>query len=275
VTIPTIREVLLDAVRPRRKLVLLDYYPEHMRDVFEQIEQICAPSGDYDVALARDGFRAATRVEEGCSRSCVVVDGIDGTRRRLAENGIRPVEMNYPECLREFYGRHIESTTYGELLQRTGRWFVKRPYKGSFEPFVFDAPLLDAIMREEAPLCLAWWDESDHETELLVSEPVTFISEWRAFIARGELLDIRPYAGDSFVVPDQVVVVAAIAEHQKHGAPAGYGIDFGVLDDGRTVIVEVNDGFALGSYGLSPVCYAYLIACRWLELWDSAQSDLC
>lgn len=37
-------------------------------------------------------------------------------------------------------------------------------------------------------------------------------------------------------------------------APNGYGIDFGVTDDGRTLLIEVNDGYALGSYGTMQYC---------------------
>ena len=48
--------------------------------------------------------------------------------------------------------------------------------------------------------------------------------------------------------------------------PAGRAIDLGVTSDGRTLLVEVNDGFALGSYGLDDVTYALLLSARWAEL---------
>lgn len=49
-------------------------------------------------------------------------------------------------------------------------------------------------------------------------------------------------------------------------APNGYGIDFGVTDDGRTLLIEVNDGYALGSYGMYYLDYAKLLSARWAEL---------
>ena len=49
-------------------------------------------------------------------------------------------------------------------------------------------------------------------------------------------------------------------------APAGYGIDFGITDDGKTLLVEVNDGHSLGNYNLRPVEYAKLLEARWDEL---------
>ncbi|MFN7976011.1 MAG: ATP-grasp domain-containing protein [Acidobacteriota bacterium] len=49
-------------------------------------------------------------------------------------------------------------------------------------------------------------------------------------------------------------------------ARAGYGIDFGVLADGRTALVEMNDGYGLGSYALDPDLYTDLLVARWEEL---------
>lgn len=56
----------------------------------------------------------------------------------------------------------------------------------------------------------------------------------------------------------------AIAAHVD--APAGYALDVEVCEDGRTLLVEVNDGYAVGSYGLVPTIYAALIDARWAQL---------
>lgn len=56
-----------------------------------------------------------------------------------------------------------------------------------------------------------------------------------------------------------------ILEHSGN-ANCAYGIDFGVLADGDTALIELNDGFSLGSYGLDPAVYADLILARWTEL---------
>lgn len=50
------------------------------------------------------------------------------------------------------------------------------------------------------------------------------------------------------------------------GAPAGYAADFGVTGDGRTLLVEINDGYPLGCYGLQHNLYAQLLSARWAEL---------
>ncbi len=40
-------------------------------------------------------------------------------------------------------------------------------------------------------------------------------------------------------------------------APIGYGMDWAVTDDARTILVEVNDGFALGNYGVRGLHYTH------------------
>lgn len=43
-------------------------------------------------------------------------------------------------------------------------------------------------------------------------------------------------------------------------------MDIGVTQDGRTLIVEINDGYALGNYGLNPLKAAIFFERRWREL---------
>jgi len=103
------------------------------------------------------------------------------------------------------------------------------------------------------------------DQEVLVAEYVTFVSEWRCFVLKGRILDLCRYQGDVFQYPDPHVVKEAIKTYQPF-APAGYGIDFGVLTDGRTVLVEANDGYSLGAYGLDAVEYSELLEARWIQL---------
>ncbi|WP_238996654.1 ATP-grasp domain-containing protein [Paenibacillus pinistramenti] len=49
-------------------------------------------------------------------------------------------------------------------------------------------------------------------------------------------------------------------------APNGYAVDIGLTDKGETLLIEVNDGYALGQYGLNTLDYAKLLSARWSEL---------
>ena len=49
---------------------------------------------------------------------------------------------------------------------------------------------------------------------------------------------------------------------------ATYGVQYGYLCHRKkeTLLVEFNDAYALGAYGLSSISYAKLISARWSQL---------
>lgn len=48
--------------------------------------------------------------------------------------------------------------------------------------------------------------------------------------------------------------------------PLSCAMDICVTKDNRTLLVEFNDAYSLGSYGLSSVFYAKFISARWSQL---------
>jgi hypothetical protein len=59
-----------------------------------------------------------------------------------------------------------------------------------------------------------------------------------------------------------------IAAHASGQMPVSYSLDVGVMEDGRTALVECNDGWALGYYkgDLRPLDYFKMLDARWQEL---------
>jgi hypothetical protein len=57
---------------------------------------------------------------------------------------------------------------------------------------------------------------------------------------------MRRRKGNRCASPDPEVINNAIADYGPL-APAGYGTDFAILTNGRTVLVEINDGYSLGT----------------------------
>jgi hypothetical protein len=103
--------------------------------------------------------------------------------------------------------------------------------------------------------------------KVICSEVVRWKTEHRVFVVHGRIVGVRHYRGDPHLSVDSGQIEQAVARFEASGeAPAGYGIDFGLLDDGRTALVEVNDGYSLGSYGLEDAHYTDLIVARWVEL---------
>ncbi|MGM7644396.1 ATP-grasp domain-containing protein [Nocardia sp. JW2] len=50
-------------------------------------------------------------------------------------------------------------------------------------------------------------------------------------------------------------------------------MDFGVLANGDTALVEVNDGYALGAYRIAADHYTELVMARWRELLGAVKHD--
>lgn len=97
-----------------------------------------------------------------------------------------------------------------------------------------------------------------------VMEWVEFQSEWRVFVHRGEVKGVSHYSGDPLLFPNADRITEMITAWDSK-PPVAYALDVG-LCKGETLLVEVNDAFALGSYGLNGKNYVDMVENRWLEL---------
>ncbi|VMW92783.1 Uncharacterised protein [Streptococcus pneumoniae] len=124
--------------------------------------------------------------------------------------------------------------------------------------------VVDYIMETRALLKMMGLNVPVYDYPIWISEVVEFIAEWRCFVLDGRVLDVRPYTGDYHAQFDASVIDEAISCWKD--APIAYGLDIGVTRDGRTLVVEVNDGYALGNYGLSPLKSINFHRARWKEM---------
>src|SRR5262249_43756186 len=104
----------------------------------------------------------------------------------------------------------------------------------------------------------------DDAFALQAADPVVFVTERRYYVYRNRVVGLAHYRGDCFIVPDGPGFRRAVAEYTT--APVACALDFGVASDGRTLLIEVNDAFALGAYGLDSVVYADMLEARWLQM---------
>jgi hypothetical protein len=195
------------------------------------------------------------------ARDTLVVGGMVEISHALKSLSVQPpAPLNLPESLAAFRGRRIWTSTFGELHRR---------FKAGAGESVFVKPLVASkAFTGYVIACLDDFEPTIHlpaHLQLQCSEVVEFASEWRYFVHRHQVVGVGFYAGDVFRHPEPSVVREAIAAFQPE-APVAYGIDFGVTTDGRTLLVEVNDAFALGCYGLGSVEYADMLEDRWQQV---------
>ncbi|SHK53647.1 protein of unknown function [Clostridium cavendishii DSM 21758] len=185
----------------------------------------------------------------------IVVSYIADVRKTLYKHGVIVPEISYPEEIKSFLGRRIWRSKLSLIENNPDKWniFIK-PVEGKRFTGVVIKSAKDLIG------CGTWGEDTD----ILCSEVVNFVAEWRCFVRYGKILDIRRYKGDFRMHFDHKVIENAVTQFTS--APNGYAIDFGVTDKGETLLIEVNDGYSLGCYGLVNLDYAKLLSARWSEL---------
>jgi hypothetical protein len=174
-----------------------------------------------------------------------------------------PPPLDYPASLHAFLGRQIKEAPMSQIVNNPGEWNVFIKPKGLVKQF--EGRLVKSTKD------LIGCGALQGQDRVWVSEPVRFIAEWRVFVRYGTVLGVRPYKGDWRAQYNHSIIEAAIASFTD--APAGYALDFGLTNDQRLLLVEANDGYALGHYGLFYTDYAKLLAARWAQL--TAQKDVC
>ncbi|WP_310482976.1 ATP-grasp domain-containing protein [Chamaesiphon sp. VAR_48_metabat_403] len=231
-------------------------------------------NGDFasvNCAAADDGFRKMgweivpfSRLDRPCLRDLtpadVVVGFIEDANAALLHLGIEsPPEINYPDELTSFLGRKIWRSRINYIAKHPELWniFIK--------PTTLAKKFTGRLLTSAKDL-ISCGDEFE-DTEIWCSEPVKFLAEWRCFVRYGEILGVKSYYGDWRLHFDSQIIENAIAAYTS--APAGYAADFGVTDKGETLLIEVNDGYAIGAYGLFAPDYARLLASRWAQITGS------
>ncbi len=102
------------------------------------------------------------------------------------------------------------------------------------------------------------------DADILYSEVIDIVSEYRCFIHKRKLIGCKNYTGDFKVLPNFDVVENAINDYE--GQPIAYSLDFAITKGGDTVLIEINDGFSLGMYGFNYIAYCKMMIDRWNEI---------
>ncbi|MGD2184221.1 ATP-grasp domain-containing protein [Lusitaniella coriacea] len=178
-----------------------------------------------------------------------------------------PKTNDYPDSLQKFLHRKIWKSSLASL-----EWKL---HQGIEQP-IFAKParrrkqFTGRVFHSFHDL---WYvSGTSRKEEIFFSEVVSWISEYRVYVTRAEIVGIHYYSGDSDTLLNETVVFDAIRCLEKAGeSVAGYSLDFGVLATGETALIEMNDGFSLGNHGLKNKTYTDLVLARWEELMSSCE----
>lgn len=107
------------------------------------------------------------------------------------------------------------------------------------------------------------------DTPCITSEVIEILSEYRCYIIDGKCEGIYHYLGDIFQFPDSEFILKCIKDFKS--APKAYSLDIGITSyqmkrGKQNIVIECNDFWSLGNYGLSPKLYCRGLMIRWREL---------
>lgn len=225
------------------------------------------PSSESGYAICRGCYWQGIEVEKfylpadirtKVHRDTLVHGGVSAVKSSLRYLGVQVPEVpDAPECLLPWFGRKIWESSMADIRNRkTSEPVFIKPLKlqKSFIGCVYTGSVTDLIQTADIP----------DDMELLCSEPVKFISEYRILVHNRMIYDCRFYAGDPTLFPNISMAQEAIRAFDDQ--PCGYSLDIGVVESGETLIVEVNDAFALGNYGAAYLPYTNMVIDRWKEI---------
>lgn len=204
------------------------------------------------------------------TQETIVHGGASQVHKALRQIGVRPPDlMDYPHCLRRgFLDIEPRERKLGDVLEMF--------HKPDFQP-VFIKPsrtqkLFTGFVVEEFKDLLKVRHVENSEY-VWVQRPIEFLSEYRIFIHKNEMVGMKHYAGDPLVLPD-VDTVRKLLKRAKAMVQVAYSLDIGIANFPKrppkiqtpTLLVEANDAYALGSYGLPGWIYVQMIEDRWNQM---------
>jgi hypothetical protein len=189
-------------------------------------------------------------------KSNLFVGSVEFMREVFKRIGLNDVRVH------ENSNRESEIITLKEALTRAKRGeklFIKPLEIKLFTGFVLDNMIYSCI--EGLPA----------DTKVLAYKPFEseLLSEWRIYVHRGQIVDSRNYSGDFMLSPDYHFAIKEILRKNEGKFPIAYTIDIGILGEYKfpeNVVVEYNDMWAIGNYGIPNDIYLRLLRDRYFEI---------
>ncbi len=229
----------------------------NMFALYEGFKELGEPIKTYNASHIFTDFIPVTKDD-------IVVGHIDHCRRIVKQlTGNDTPTVDYPDELLHFMGWKFTKTTLSEIYDNI------MANDGYIEP-VFIKPVEQKHFT--GFVCKSFSDFSrncvghDHDKEIFASGVVNFVSEYRAYVHRHGIIACLRYKGDYSKAPNRDRVDAMLHALRNANMPVAYSLDVGVTDTGETLLVECNDGFALGNYGMLSRDYAEMHRDRWYQM---------
>lgn len=105
----------------------------------------------------------------------------------------------------------------------------------------------------------------NYQGPVIVQDVIDIVSEYRVYVTNNKFIGMKHYRGDYFKYPNPEIIHKCKEIGDKLNYHS-YILDFGVLENGSTVLIEANDAWAIGNYGLEAWKYYLMVRNRWLQI---------
>lgn len=212
------------------------------------------------------GFEASKLQKAPLDRKTIVKGSIHTVRMALHYLGLpQPENLDIPESLRKYTHRKVWNTTLGAVRKASKPVFIKpAAVQKGFVGHVFNARPYENGHHYDYQT-----DSLPSNYKILASEVVNFETEWRVYVLKGQILGVRTYEGGYMgnASPSPKFLNRMIEDFKE--APVAYAMDVGKIRSPKGTVfglVEVNEGFSLGNYGIPHIQYARMVEARWKEM---------
>lgn len=207
-----------------------------------------------DYRVTRCAISALSHQEAALEAGAIPIGSVEFVKAALDTLGVKPPPLlSYPDSLKAHLHRQVNCIPLYELDRIQEDVFVKPAAAVKlFDGFIMSRTRADNDVEE------AYRQEQKDKLSRLspaagiyVSEIVSFQSEWRIYVHKHKIVGKARYddGDDAAKVPADKTIKEMIRDYKASGqAPVAYSIDVGVLENGKTALVEVNDAWALGLY---------------------------
>jgi len=187
----------------------------------------------------------------------ICIGSVDATEYFFNLSNVKsPNYLGYPIQLKEYLRRKVVKTTFGQL-GNDFPYFIKPA--NDVKKFTGDV-----IEKEHHLQLFKNFYNIANDYEVYKSNIINFISEYRVFVSQGKIYGIKHYKGDFTKFINVDIVYSMIKDYID--SPSAYVLDVGLTETNETLLVEVNDMWAIGSYGLNGHDYTLLLRRRFREI---------
>ena len=189
-----------------------------------------------------------------------VVGSIDFMSRLFKRINYTPEPIDYPEEILKsgLLNVSILKATLEQALQIIESKELLNLFVKPVQTKLFDGILIKDVNQAK------YLKDFPLQTKVWVIGGVDIVSEHRIYVHNGKAIYGCNYSGDFKINPDYNYADNLINAYKS--APVSYTVDVAILRDGSTTLVECNDFWAIGGYGISPWDYAEMLRDRYFEI---------